>query len=94
MLERFFFVDDSDRELVAKRRGDHNRLGFGLQLVTVRHLLSWMIPDIPTAVVDFVAVPVGVADPSCVKRYQNGSRLGSSTSGRSPIRFRHSGLAI
>ncbi|MEV6600721.1 DUF4158 domain-containing protein [Actinoplanes sp. NPDC051346] len=38
VLDRFFFLDDADRDFVASKRGDHNRLGFSLQLVTVRHL--------------------------------------------------------
>ena len=39
--------------------------------MTVRHLSAFLDDpvDVPTAVVDFVAVQVGVADPSCVKRY-------------------------
>ncbi|TBO57021.1 DUF4158 domain-containing protein [Streptomyces kasugaensis] len=30
-LERFFFLDDVDRDLIALRRTEHHRLGFVLQ---------------------------------------------------------------
>ncbi|HWD08493.1 MAG TPA: DUF4158 domain-containing protein [Actinomycetota bacterium] len=37
-LDRYCFLDDADMKMVAKRRGDANRLGFSLQLVTARYL--------------------------------------------------------
>jgi TnpA family transposase len=70
-LERFFFLDDADRALVGKRRGDHNRLGFSLQLGTAR-FIGLFLPDpldVPPEVVDYLAGQLGIADASSVKRY-------------------------
>ena len=70
-LERFFFLDDADRSLVARRRGDQNRLGFSLQLGTVRFVGMFLADplDVPAVVVDYLAGQLGVADASSVKRY-------------------------
>jgi len=69
-LDRVFFLDDADRELIEKRRGEHNRLGFALQLTTTRWL-GVFLPDptaVPEAVLRYVAEQLDV-DPSVVRRY-------------------------
>ena len=50
--------------------GKHMKVGFALQMVTVRWLGTFLEEplDVPGAVLDFVAGQLGVADPSQVGR--------------------------
>ncbi|MFF8996011.1 Tn3 family transposase [Streptomyces sp. NPDC014983] len=70
-LERFFFLDDVDRDLIALRRTEHHRLGFALQMCTVRYVGLFLEDPlaVPWAVVEHLAVQLGIEDPSVVKRY-------------------------
>jgi TnpA family transposase len=71
-LERFFFLDDDDRDLIARRRADSHRLGMALQICTVRYIGMFLKDDplaVPWEVVEYLAKQLGIEDPSCVKRY-------------------------
>lgn len=70
-LERFFFLDDEDRKLIAKRRGDHNRLGFALQMCTVRYIGLFLEDPlaVPWPVVEHLAAQLEIEDASQIKRY-------------------------
>src|SRR5450755_1073831 len=69
-LDGFFFLDDADLRMVGRRRGDHNRLGFGVQLATVRYLGMFLADplDVPGETGDCIAAQLGV-DVSCLAGY-------------------------
>ncbi|GAA3312225.1 hypothetical protein GCM10020295_83540 [Streptomyces cinereospinus] len=70
-LERFFFLDDADRELIESKRRAHNRLGFAAQLTTVRYLGVFLDDPtgIPAEVADYLAEQLDVEDASVLKAY-------------------------
>ena len=70
-LDRVFFLMTMTCALIDRRRGEHMKLGFALQLVTVRWLGMFLEDPLGCArgVLDFVAEQLGITDPSQVKKY-------------------------
>jgi TnpA family transposase len=75
-LARFFHLDDADRDLVRKRRGDHMRLGFAVQLGNARFLGTFLedITSVPAVVVRFLARQLDIPDPACLSEYCKSER--------------------
>ncbi len=60
-----------DRDLIALRRTEHHRLGFALQMCTIRYVGLFLEDPlaVPWPVVEHLAVQLDIEDPSVVKRY-------------------------
>jgi hypothetical protein len=70
-ISRYFHLDDSDRKLNALHRGNHNRLGFAVQLCTVRYLGAFPedLTETPATVVSILGRQLDIEDTTCFGEY-------------------------
>ena len=70
-LARHFHLDNTDHMLIGRRRADYTRLGFALQLCTVRFLGTFMTNPInlPEGTVAYIAKQLATTDWSDLPRY-------------------------
>lgn len=88
-LTQFFHLDDTDLALINKRRRDYNRLGFALQLTTVRFLGTFLPDplDVPYNAIQFVAYQLGLANIDCINEYR--VRRATGVAHRAEIQRQH-----
>ena len=71
-LARYFHLDDADHAVIGVKRGDHNRLGFALQLTTARFLEDPL--EVPAAVLQVLVRQLRVTNLDLLPRYRDAEK--------------------
>ena len=73
-LARYFHLDDTDREVVAQHRGEHNQLGFAVHLCTARFLGMFLedLSSVPTGILAVLAQQLDIAPATGFTKYATG----------------------
>ena len=63
-IANYFFLDDKDKEWIKSKRGKFSRLGYALQLITVRYIGTFYsdLTTIPWKIIERIAAQVHVDD--------------------------------
>jgi TnpA family transposase len=87
-LARFFHLDDADHAAIGAKRGDHNRLGFALQLTTARFLGTFLEDPlaVPDAVLQTLVRQLQVTNLDQLPRYRSADQRWEHTA---EIRLRY-----
>jgi len=75
-LAVYFLLDDNDKKAAYSHRGDHNRIGFAIQLGTVR-FLGTFLPDpikVPSNVIHYISQQLGLGENTLEKYSYSESR--------------------
>lgn len=72
-LARYFYLDDSDFQRTMSKRGEHNRLGFAMQLTSLRYLGRFIdnFEEVPSKVLNALAQQLRIKDISCLSMYHD-----------------------
>ena len=69
-INKYFQLTEEEQEIAESQRGEHNRLGFALQLGCLRYLgfFPTNLFEVPPPVVEYVAQQLSV-DPNTLNKY-------------------------
>jgi len=75
-LAHYFYLTPSDLEWINAHRRPYSKLGFALQLWTLRFLGTFLTDptDVPANVLAYVARQLKIADLGCIGKYLNRPR--------------------